>query len=361
MKRILALILVLVMALSLVACGGPSTNSTSPSTDPSTDPVTNPTTNPATTPSQEDPKVGASFTVVVTDLDGTETTFQYTSEAETVGAALLAEGLIAGDESDWGLMVTTVNGITADWATENAYWAFYINGEYAQTGVDSTELTDGATYSFVKTVSYTVMGEGATTFYFTAKNEDGTVTKFEIHTNETTVGAALVALELIAGDPSDWGLYVTTVNGVTADWATENAYWAFYINGEYAQTGVDATEIVAGTTYEMVKTVSYTVKGEGATVFYFTVKDVDNTVTRFEIHTDKKTVGEALLELELIAGDPSDWGLYVTSVNGITADWDTEKAYWAFYIGEEYAQTGVDATEIVAGTTYTFAKTVSAE
>ena len=355
MKKLLALSLILVMLVSLVACGGPDT----PSTTPSTNPTSIPTTNPATTPSQENPQVGAKFTVVVTDLDGTETTFEYTSEAATVGEALLAEGLIAGDQSDWGLMVTTVNGITADWATENAYWAFYINGEYAQTGVDATELTDGATYSFVKTISYTVKGEGATTFYFTAKNEDGTVTKFEIHTDKTTVGAALVELGLIAGDQSDWGLYVTTVNGVTADWATENAYWAFYINGEYAQTGVDATDIVAGTSYEMAKVVSYTVKGEGSTVFYFTAKDVDNTVTRFEIHTDKTTVGEALLELGLIAGDESDWGLYVISVNGITADWDTEKAYWAFYIGDEYAQTGVDATEIVADTEYSFVKTIS--
>ena len=354
MKKFTAILLIFVMLASLVACGGNNTP-----TDPSTNPSTSPSTNPATNPSQDEPDLGATFTVIVTDLDGSETTFQYTSQAATVGEALLAEGLIAGDQSDWGLMVTTVNGITADWATENAYWAFYINGEYAMIGVDSTELTDGATYSFVKTISYTVLGEGATTFYFTAKDVDGTVTKYEIHTDATAVGTALVALNVISGDESDWGLYVTTVNGITADWATENAYWAFYIDGEYAQTGIDATEITAGATYEMVKTVSYTVLGEGATTFYFTAKDVDNTVTCFEIHTDKTTVGAALLELGLIAGSESDWGLYVTTVNGITADWDTEKAYWAFYIGEEFAQTGVDATEVVAGTTYTFAKTVS--
>ena len=47
------------------------------------------------------------------------------------------------------------------------------------------------------------------------------------------------------------------------------------------------------------------------------------------------------------------------SVNGITADWEAEKAYWAFYIGEEYAQTGVDATDIVADTEYSFVKTIS--
>ena len=348
MKKIIALLLALVMALSLVACGGTDQPDTTPTTEASVE----------STPAASD-SAGASFTVVVTDLDGTETTFAYTSEAATVGEALLAEGLIAGDQSDWGLMVTTVNGITADWATENAYWAFYIDGEYAQTGVDATELTDGATYSFTKTISYTVMGEGATTFYFTAQDLDGTVTKYEIHTDAATVGEALVALELVSGDESDWGLMVTTVNGITADWATENAYWAFYINGEYAQTGVDATEITDGATYSFVKTISYTVMGEGETTFYFTAQDLDGTVTKYEIHTDAKTVGEALVALELVSGDESDWGLMVTTVNGITADWATENAYWAFYIDGEYAQTGVDATEITAGATYEMIKTIS--
>jgi len=235
----------LVMALSLVACGGTDKPDTTPSTEPSVE----------STPAASD-SVGASFTVVVTDLDGTETTFEYTSEAATVGEALLAEGLIAGDQSDWGLMVTTVNGITADWATENAYWAFYIDGEYAQTGVDATEITDGATYSFVKTISYTELGEGETTIYVTVKDVDGTVTKFLIHTDAKTVGEALLAVELIAGDESEYGLYVTSVNGITADWETEKAYWAFYIGEEYAQTGVDATDIVADTEYSFVKTIS---------------------------------------------------------------------------------------------------------
>ena len=247
MKKLLSLLLALVMVFGLVACGTTDAPETDPSTEPSVETTNAPTDAEST---------GASFTVVVTDLDGSEATFEYTSEAETVGAALLAEGLIAGDESDYGLYVTSVNGITADWATENAYWAFYIDGEYAMTGVDATELTDGATYSFVKTVSYTELGEGTTDFYFTAKDVDGTVTKYLIHTDAATVGEALLALELIAGDESEYGLYVTTVNGITADWDTEKAYWAFYIDGEYAQTGVDATEIVAGATYELAKTVS---------------------------------------------------------------------------------------------------------
>jgi hypothetical protein len=75
------------------------------------------------------------------------------------------------------------------------------------------------------------------------------MTKYEVHTNETTVGAALIGLELISGDMGEYGLYVKTVNGVTLDWDTHGKYWALYIGEEYALTGVDQVEIVPGTTY----------------------------------------------------------------------------------------------------------------
>ena len=97
-----------------------------------------------------------------------------------------------------------------------------------------------------------------------------------------------------------------------------------------------------------------TVLGEGATVFAFVVVDGEGNETAFEIHTDKTIVGEALLELELIEGEAGDFGLYVKTVNGITADYDVDQTYWAFYVDGEYAMTGVDATEIEEGATYSF-------
>lgn len=96
------------------------------------------------------------------------------------------------------------------------------------------------------------------------------------------------------------------------------------------------------------------VLGEGETTFLFTVTDREGSETQFEVHTDKTTVGEALLELGLIAGDDSEYGLYVKTVNGITVDYDTDGAYWAFYINGEYALTGVDSTTIAEGATYSF-------
>ena len=96
------------------------------------------------------------------------------------------------------------------------------------------------------------------------------------------------------------------------------------------------------------------VKGEGATVFTFTVTDAEGKEKAYEIHTDKTMVGDALLELGLIAGDPGDYGLYVKTVDGITVDFAVDGKYWAFYVNGEYAMSGVDTTEIEAGATYSF-------
>lgn len=94
-----------------------------------------------------------------------------------------------------------------------------------------------------------VLGEGETSFFFNVTDGDGNESKFEIHTNETTVGAALVALELVSGTEGEYGLYVKVVNGITADYDVDGTYWAFYIDGEYAMSGVDTTDITEGATY----------------------------------------------------------------------------------------------------------------
>lgn len=80
--------------------------------------------------------------------DGGKVTFTVKTDADTVGKALLDQGVIAGEDSSYGLYVKTVNGITLDYDADGMYWAFYINGEYAQTGVDATGVEDSAVYAF---------------------------------------------------------------------------------------------------------------------------------------------------------------------------------------------------------------------
>ena len=82
------------------------------------------------------------------------------------------------------------------------------------------------------------------------------------------------------------------------------------------------------------------------------VVDKDGNETSFAISSDKKTVGDALLAEGLIEGENGAYGLYVKKVNGITADYDTDKTYWAIYEGEAYASTGIDGITIVNNATY---------
>lgn len=118
------------------------------------------------------------------------------------------------------------------------------------------------------------------------------------------------------------------------------------VDGEAAENG--SSQVENTTTPGVI------VLGEGETIFTFSVVDVDGKEKFYEIHTDKTMVGDALLELNLIAGDAGDFGLYVKTVDGITVDYDTDGKYWAFYINGQYAMTGVDVTPITEGEEYSF-------
>ena len=92
--------------------------------------------------------------------------------------------------------------------------------------------------------------------------------------------------------------------------------------------------------------------GEGATEFSLVVVGKDGSETSCTVRTDKETVGDALLELGIVSGEDSQYGLMMYTVNGEYHRYEEDQYYWAFYIGEEYAMTGVSSTAIEAGVTY---------
>ena len=91
--------------------------------------------------------------------------------------------------------------------------------------------------------------------------------------------------------------------------------------------------------------------GSGAKTLVVEVKVNEHIVT-FTIKTDKDTVGDALIEHNLISGEDGAYGMYVKVVNGMTADYDIDHTYWLFYINGEYGMTGVDTTKIAEGSVY---------
>lgn len=95
------------------------------------------------------------------------------------------------------------------------------------------------------------VGQGATAFTFGVTYGDGATDYFTVHTDKTTVGEALLDAGLIEGEEGPYGLYIKTVNGVTADYDTDGTYWAFYVDGAYASTSADLTDISEGSVYEL--------------------------------------------------------------------------------------------------------------
>lgn len=103
-----------------------------------------------------------------------------------------------------------------------------------------------------------------------------------------------------------------------------------------------ATGIWATATYT-----ENTTLGEGNTALTVVVSAEDKQIT-LTVNTDKTTVGAALSEVGLIQGND---GMY-TIVNGMTADYNVDQTYWAFYENDTYANAGMDDTPITAGVTY---------
>ena len=97
-------------------------------------------------------------------------------------------------------------------------------------------------------VAVTVLGdtEAAYMFRLAVTDADENTLCYEVYTDEANVGAALYALEVI-DDPS----FFSTVNGMTADWDADEAYWAVYENGEYASVGVGEMELNADETLNL--------------------------------------------------------------------------------------------------------------
>lgn len=106
-------------------------------------------------PSQSDQNGGnvvgegaTQFTFEITFKDGSEKAYTVKTDKKIVGEALTDAGLISGEDGPYGLMVETVDGETVTYEKDKKYWAFYVNGAYAMSGVDTTEIKKGETYAF---------------------------------------------------------------------------------------------------------------------------------------------------------------------------------------------------------------------
>lgn len=98
--------------------------------------------------------------LTVTDDSGTSKTYECSTDAEYLRqlmdelSADQTQGFsYEGSEGQYGLFINTVNGLTADYDKDHAYWAIYVDGEYAQNGADTQPVNDGDKFELKYEVS----------------------------------------------------------------------------------------------------------------------------------------------------------------------------------------------------------------
>lgn len=131
MKKIVSLILCAILMVSLIACGGAPAETTPSAT---------------VTDGQTVGEGAKTFPLTIVDKEGNAITITVNTDKEMVGEALTELGIVEGSMGEYGLYITHVNGIAAIWEEDGYYWSFYINDEYAMTGVDQTPIAEGESY-----------------------------------------------------------------------------------------------------------------------------------------------------------------------------------------------------------------------
>ena len=92
-------------------------------------------------------------TISVVNSKAETTTYSLKTDAEYLRQAMdEAEGLTySGTEGAYGIMISAVNGETADYSVDASYWSFNVNGEYCNYGIDQQPVNDGDAFSIVYT------------------------------------------------------------------------------------------------------------------------------------------------------------------------------------------------------------------
>lgn len=96
-------------------------------------------------------KGAKAITIEVIDNEEKSTVYEVNTDAEFLRQAMEeAEGLtFDGEESEYGMMIDTVNGVKADFDADSAYWSIMVNGEYGMYGIDSQPVADGDEFQLV--------------------------------------------------------------------------------------------------------------------------------------------------------------------------------------------------------------------
>lgn len=96
-----------------------------------------------------------SITIEVVMQDETSTVYEVDTDAEYLIEAMEdADGLsFQGEDGAYGMSISVINDVRADYTLDGAYWGFYVNGDYCNYGVSQQPVEDGDSFRIVYTAA----------------------------------------------------------------------------------------------------------------------------------------------------------------------------------------------------------------
>ena len=118
--------------------------------------------------------------------------------------------------------------------------------------------------------------------------------------------------------------------------------------------------VVAAGVFALVYFLNKPKAEEGTKAYTFVVVDDKGASKEYTGKTDTQFLKGLMDELKAkgdftYEGTDGEYGLYIDSVNGLKADYNVDKAYWAIYVNGEYGQLGADTQPVNDGDSFKLA------
>lgn len=256
------------------------------------------------------------------------------------------------EEAGWGIFVVGIDGTMADWAKEQSWWMFDVNGMQADIGVDKYMLNDG------DTVSMSFMGgnpDAISVLLTLDYNGDGVIDKaphYEMAKDSTALDLLSESSELTT-EETEWGILVVEIDGTMANWTAEHSWWMFKVNGEQANVTVDKYMLENG---DIVSMSFVGAEPEMITVVLEQDNNGDGVIdsaTHYEIAEGSTALDLLRKAADQVTTQNLDFGTTVVGIDGVMTNWTIDQSWWQFAVDGEMSNVTVDKFMLENGQTVT--------
>ena len=290
------------------------------------------------------------------DKNATQTLPEGSSALDLLQAA--AE--LTTEQAEWGTLVVGIDGTMANWVEEQSWWMFQFNGEQADVSVEKYILEDD------DVVSMSFLGgkpDSISVFLALDYEGDGVVDRaphYEMDKGSTALDLLNQSAELTT-EHAEWGTLVVGIDGTVANWAEEQSWWMFQVNGEQANVSVEKYMLENGDIVSMSFVGAEPEMITAVLELDYDGDDVIDSAIHYQMPEGSTALDLLREAASQVTTQKADFGTVVVGIDGVMTNWTTDQTWWLFEVDGESADVAVDEFVLKNGQTITMSLAGPAE